>query len=73
MSNRGRADNSGSISWDVPDAILAGGRSGWPAVMSSLKSMIETGKPLSIKSEGPPSGLVEAVRQAVAGKPWLRP
>ena len=36
-------------SWTVPDAILAGGRAGWPAILSSLKSVLETGKPLEIK------------------------
>jgi uncharacterized protein YndB with AHSA1/START domain len=59
-----------SHSWDVPDAILAGGRAGWPAILSSLKSLLETGKPLSIKME-PPTELIAAVRQAVATKPWL--
>lgn len=40
-------------SWDIPDAILSGGRSGWPAILSSLKSLLETGKPLVIKMEPP--------------------
>jgi uncharacterized protein YndB with AHSA1/START domain len=56
-------------SWEVPDAILAGGRSGWPAILSSLKGVLETGKPLDIKME-PPSGMMEAVRRAVAEQPW---
>lgn len=56
-------------SWNVPDAILAGGRSGWPAILSSLKSVLETGKPLDIKM-APPEGMVEAVRQAVAERMW---
>jgi uncharacterized protein YndB with AHSA1/START domain len=58
-------------SWDVPDAIMEGGRTGWPAILSSLKSVLETGKPLDVKLE-PPAGMVEAVRKAVAEKPWLR-
>ena len=58
-------------SWDIPDAILAGGRSGWPAILSSLKSMLETGKPLDIKM-APPAALMEAVKQAVAQKAWLK-
>ena len=33
-------------SWKVPDEILAGGRTGWPAILSSLKSMLETGSSL---------------------------
>ena len=28
---------------DVPEAILSGGRTGWPAVLSGLKSLLETG------------------------------
>ena len=60
-----------SHSWEVPDAILAGGRSGWPAILSSLKSVLETGTPLSIKME-PPKEMMDAVQQAVAGKPWLK-
>lgn len=59
-------------SWDVPEAILSGGRTGWPKILSSLKSLIETGKPLSAANEGPPPGFMEAVQRAVAEKPWLR-
>ena len=58
-------------SWAIPDAILAGGRAGWPAILSSLKSVLETGKPLEIKM-APPAGMVEAVRQAVAAKAWVK-
>ena len=39
--------------WDVPDDLLSGGRAGWPAILSSLKSVLETGKPLSLKMEPP--------------------
>jgi uncharacterized protein YndB with AHSA1/START domain len=60
-----------SNSWDIPDAILAGGRAGWPAILSSLKSVLETGKPLDIKME-PPAEMIEAVKRAVAEKPWRR-
>ena len=57
--------------WDVPDAILAGGRQGWPLILSSLKSMLETGKPIEINVKvGPPKEMIEAVKQAVATKPW---
>ena len=59
-----------SHSWDVPAAILKGGESGWPQILSSLKSLLETGKPLSIKAEMP-EGFVEAVQKAVATRPWL--
>lgn len=60
-----------SHSWDIPDAILSGGRVGWPAILSSLKSVLEIGKPLSVKLE-PPKEMIEAVARAVAEKPWLR-
>jgi uncharacterized protein YndB with AHSA1/START domain len=60
-----------SHSWDVPDGVLKGGQSGWPKILSSLKSVLETGKPLSIET-GMPEGFVEAVKKAVAEKPWLR-
>jgi uncharacterized protein YndB with AHSA1/START domain len=60
-----------SHSWDLPEAILAGGRSGWPAILSSLKSLLETGEPLSLQM-APPPGFMEAVAKAVAEKPWLK-
>jgi uncharacterized protein YndB with AHSA1/START domain len=47
--------------WEVPDALLEGGRNGWPAILSSLKSMLETGRPLSIALE-PPKAMMEALR-----------
>jgi uncharacterized protein YndB with AHSA1/START domain len=61
-----------SHSWDVPDAILQGGRSGWPKILSNLKSLLETGKPLSIEGGGMPEGFAEAVKKAAAEKPWLK-
>jgi uncharacterized protein YndB with AHSA1/START domain len=51
-----------SHSWDVPEAILSGGRVGWPAVLSSLKSLLETGKPLAIQME-PPREMIEAIKR----------
>jgi hypothetical protein len=60
-----------SHSWDIPDAILQGGRTGWPAILSSLKSVLETGKPLELKM-APPTELMEAVKQAVATRVWVR-
>jgi uncharacterized protein YndB with AHSA1/START domain len=59
-----------SYSWEVPEALLSGGRTGWPAILSSLKSVLETGKPLVIKME-PPKEMMEAVKQVLATKPWL--
>jgi uncharacterized protein YndB with AHSA1/START domain len=58
-----------SHSWEIPDAIMAGGRSGWPAILSNLKSVLETGKPMAIEM-APPEGFMEAVKRAVAEKPW---
>jgi uncharacterized protein YndB with AHSA1/START domain len=60
-----------SYQWDPPEALLSGGRSGWPAILSSLKSVLETGKPLVIKLE-PPSGMMEAVKELAATKPWRK-
>ena len=60
-----------SHQWDVPDAILAGGRQGWPLILSSLKSVLETGKPIAIAVPmGPPNEMIDAIRQAIATKPW---
>ena len=39
-------------SWNVPEAI-SGGRIGWPAVLSSLKSLLETGKVPAVAMEPP--------------------
>jgi uncharacterized protein YndB with AHSA1/START domain len=60
-----------SHSWEVPEAILKGGQAGWPKILSSLKSVLETGKALST-AMGMPDGFLEAVRKAVAEKPWLK-
>ena len=61
-----------SHSWDVPEAILKGGQTGWPKILSSLKSVLETGKPVAMKMEGPPPEITEAVQKALAEKPWLK-
>src|SRR5262249_15347134 len=58
-----------SHSWDVPEAILKGGQSGWPKILSSLKSVLETGKSLSIAG-GMPGGLLEAVAEGGPREPW---
>jgi uncharacterized protein YndB with AHSA1/START domain len=46
----------------LAEDILSGGRMGWPAILSSLKSVLETGKPLAIKME-PPLKMLEALRK----------
>jgi uncharacterized protein YndB with AHSA1/START domain len=48
--------------WNVPDDLLSGGRAGWPAILSSLKSVLETGKPLAIKME-PPREMMAALQR----------
>ena len=59
-----------SHSWEVPAAILAGGQAGWPAILSNLKSVLETGKPMAIEM-APPQGFMDAVQKVAAEKPWL--
>jgi uncharacterized protein YndB with AHSA1/START domain len=63
---------SESHSWDVPRDLLRGGEIGWPKILSSLKSLLETGRPLAAANEPPPPEFIEAVKKAVAEKPWLK-
>jgi len=63
---------SESHSWDVPRDLLRGGEMGWPKILSSLKSLLETGRPLAAANEPPPPEFIEAVKKAVAEKPWLK-
>jgi uncharacterized protein YndB with AHSA1/START domain len=46
----------------ISDDILEGGRQGWPAILSSLKSLLETGQPLAVKL-GPPLRMLAALKQ----------
>jgi uncharacterized protein YndB with AHSA1/START domain len=46
----------------LSDDILSGGRQGWPAILSSLKSLLETGKAPDIKM-APPQRMLEALKQ----------
>jgi uncharacterized protein YndB with AHSA1/START domain len=43
------------------DDILEGGRQGWPAILSSLKSALETGTPLVVRME-PPKRMLAALK-----------
>jgi uncharacterized protein YndB with AHSA1/START domain len=45
----------------LSDDILSGGRQGWPAILSSLKSLLETGQPLVVKM-GPPERMLAALK-----------
>lgn len=46
----------------LDDDILSGGRQGWPAILSSLKSLLETGQPLVVKM-APPERMLAALRK----------
>jgi uncharacterized protein YndB with AHSA1/START domain len=46
----------------ISDDILSGGREGWPAILSSLKSLLETGKPLVIRMQ-PPARMLAALKE----------
>ena len=45
----------------LSDDILSGGRQGWPAILSSLKSLLETGHPLVVKM-APPQRMLAALK-----------
>lgn len=46
----------------LSDDILSGGRAGWPAILSSLKSLLETGEALVVKM-GPPQRMLAALKK----------
>src|SRR5579859_1191044 len=46
----------------ISEDILSGGREGWPAILSSLKSLLETGQPLVVKM-GPPERMLAALKE----------
>ena len=52
----------------IDDDILSGGRQGWPAILSSLKSLLETGEALVIKT-APPLRMLEALKKLGIGTP----
>lgn len=45
----------------LSDDILSGGRTGWPAILSGLKSLLETGKAPQIEMS-PPVKMLEALK-----------
>jgi uncharacterized protein YndB with AHSA1/START domain len=59
-----------SQSHDRPlsDDILSGGRQGWPAILSSLKSVLETGNAMAIKM-APPQRMLDALKEMGIGTP----
>jgi uncharacterized protein YndB with AHSA1/START domain len=52
----------------LSDDILSGGRQGWPAILSSLKSLLETGQALVIKMQ-PPQRMLAALKKLGIGTP----
>lgn len=54
----------------LDDDILSGGREGWPAILSSLKSLLETGAPLVIKMT-PPERMLAALKKLGIKTPEL--
>jgi uncharacterized protein YndB with AHSA1/START domain len=46
----------------LSDEILSGGREGWPAILSSLKSLLETGEALVVKMQ-PPQRMLAALQK----------
>ena len=52
----------------IGDDILSGGRQGWPAILSSLKSLLETGAPLSVQM-APPQRMLAALKELGIGTP----
>lgn len=46
----------------ISDDILSGGRTGWPAILSSLKSLVETGKAMVIPMQ-PPQRMLTALKE----------
>jgi uncharacterized protein YndB with AHSA1/START domain len=46
----------------LSDDILSGGRTGWPAILSSLKSLLENGNALVIRME-PPLRMLAALKE----------
>jgi uncharacterized protein YndB with AHSA1/START domain len=52
----------------ISDDILSGGRAGWPAILSSLKSMLETGQAMTIPMK-PPERMLAALKELGIGTP----
>ena len=52
----------------LSDDILEGGRRGWPAILSSLKSLLETGEALVIKMKSP-QRMLAALKKMGIGTP----
>ncbi|NOJ47031.1 ATPase [Bradyrhizobium sp. WSM 1744] len=53
---------------EISDDILSGGRTGWPAILSSLKTLLETGQALTIQMQ-PPERMLAALKELGIGTP----
>ena len=67
---RGEGKKSASLTRNhhdrpISDDILSGGRTGWPAILSSLKSLLETGEALVIKMEPAPRMLAALKKMGI--------
>lgn len=53
----------------LSDDLLSGGRQGWPAILSSLKSLLETGEALTLRTAPPQRmlGALQALGIAIPG------
>jgi uncharacterized protein YndB with AHSA1/START domain len=49
----------------LDDDILSGGRQGWPAILSSLKSLLETGDALVVQMAPPPQMLTALKKMGI--------
>ena len=52
----------------LSDDILSGGRQGWPAILSNLKSVLETGQAMAIQM-APPQRMLDALKEMGIGTP----
>ena len=52
----------------ISDDILSGGRQGWPAILSGLKSLLETGNAPAIRMQ-PPRRMLDALKAMGIGTP----
>src|SRR5207247_1678365 len=52
----------------IDDDILSGGCQGWPAILSSLQSRLETGQRLVVKMQ-PPQRMLDALKKLGIGTP----
>jgi uncharacterized protein YndB with AHSA1/START domain len=52
----------------IDNDILSGGRQGWPAILSSLKSLLETGEALQVQM-APPQRMLDALKRLGIGTP----